>query len=178
MFRFAALVAALSSQATPKLQKLADDRNTLTKAIKYWESGSKTRKGKTQRKSTDRYNSATEIWTSTLVTDEFVQGKVEGYPWWPARICIAKDSETKEALESLGRVLISFVGEPYLHVVKHKDETKPLTGIEKEIKEDNEYPADVMKNLQQSISMARRILRGNKKSNSKKAFVEEKKTST
>ena len=69
-------MAALSSQAMPKLRKLNEDKLTLKKAIKYWETGNKTRKGKAQKKTKDKYNSATEIWTNTTQTDEFVLGKV------------------------------------------------------------------------------------------------------
>jgi len=174
------LVAALAYQATPKLQKLKDDRHTLNKAIKYWDTGSKTRKGRTQKQTTsERYNSATEIWTNITTTDEFVQGKVEGYPWWPARICVAKDDDVKLSLKSLNRVLISFIGEPHLHVVNNDSEIRPFTGKEMVDNDIEEYPTDVVKNLEQSTAMARRIIRAKKYSKgNKKGFIEEKKTSS
>ena len=177
-YRFAALVAGLSSKALPKLQKLLDDRYTFTKAIKYWEAGTKTRKSRSQKKSKEKYTSATEIWTNTTQTDEFVHGKVEGYPWWPARICVAKNASVMASLESLDRVLISFIGEPHLHVVKREGELRPYIGNEQEDENLGDFPADIAKSLQQSTAMARRILRGKNALNTEKNFAEEKKSAT
>jgi hypothetical protein len=176
--RFSALLTALLSKASPKLQKLSDDRHTLSKAIKYWEAGSKTRKSRFQKKAAkDKYHSGTEIWTNTRQTDEFVYGKVEGYPWWPARICVAKDPDVRTSLESLDKVLISFVGEPHLHVVKHSEEIKQFSGKGKENDDIVNYPKEVIANFQESVAMARRILRGKSGSN-RNYFVEEKKSSS
>lgn len=177
-YRFSALVAALVSQAMPKLQKLLDDRYTFNKAIKYWEAGTKTRKSRSQKKSKEKYNSATEIWTNTTQTDEFVLGKVEGYPWWPARICVAKNNGVMASLESLDRVLISFIGEPHLHVVRREGELKPFIGNEQEDMNLGDFPADITKSYQESIAMARRILRGRNAMNTDKNFAEEKKSAT
>lgn len=133
----------------PNLQKLQNDRNTLMKALKYWETGAKTRKGKGQKKKWEKYNSSTEIWTNTNQTDEFIMGKVEGYPWWPARVCVAKDPSVTVTLHSLGRVLISFIGEQHLHIVKRDEEIRPIAEIENEQEDIEGYPTDVVKKLRE-----------------------------
>mmetsp|Transcript_8410 Transcript_8410/g.9687 ORF Transcript_8410/g.9687 Transcript_8410/m.9687 type:complete len:345 (+) Transcript_8410:871-1905(+) len=176
--RFSALVAAFSYKAIPKLNKMSEDMETLRKAIVYWETNTKTRKSRSKKKK-EKFNSATEIWTDTETTNEFVLGKVDTYPWWPARICIAKDPIIKMSLESLGRVLISFVGEQHLHVVNREDEVTPFTGKEPEDKHIEDYPPGIVKNLRESTAMARRILRGSIPNNNHDGnVVEEKKSST
>jgi len=176
--RFAALVSGLVSRAMPNLQKLSNDRNTLTKALKYWEAGTKTRKSRSQKNKKEKYNSTTEIWTSTNQTDEFVLGKVEGYPWWPARVCVAKDPKTVAILHSVGRVLISFIGEQHLHVVKRDEEIRPFAEMEDKQENIEDYPTDVIKKLRETTAMARRIIRGkNAPSDEEKNFIEEKKSS-
>lgn len=111
--------------------------------------GTKTRKSRSQKKSKDKYHSATEIWTSTDQTDEFVLGKVEGFPWWPARVCVAKNSGSTASLNSLDRALISFIGEQHLHVVKREGEIRPFTGTEQEDENIGDYPVDIVKNLRE-----------------------------
>lgn len=131
----------------PKLRKLSDDRANLKRAIKYWETGNKTRKGKSQKR--EKYNSATEIWTNITQTDEFVLGKVEGFPWWPARTCIAKDPAIRTSLEDLDRVLISFIGEHHLHIVKRKGEIQAFIPSKKDDVDNDDYSNEILKNLRE-----------------------------
>lgn len=159
--RFAALTEALTHRARPFLLKMAEDKERLTKAIEHWKGGSKTRnrKSKTSKKKKDKYNSSTEIWADITPTEHFIMAKVEGYPWWPARICTAKDSHIAVSLKELDRVLISFVGEHHLHVVREEDDMNPFTA---EVIEDDlsKYSTDTMKKLKESIEMTRCILKG------------------
>lgn len=144
--RFAALFAALKYRATPILEKLVKDKKTLSKAISHWEASSKTRKkSKKSKPAPKKYGSGTEIWADVLLTDQFVVCKVEGFPWWPARVCAAKDSDIATSLETVERVIVSFIGEQHLYVVEN-DEVKPFS--DNTLSEDNtNVPPEVIKNV-------------------------------
>lgn len=143
--RFAALTAALNSRAAPRLDKLAKDNKTLRKAIQFWETNGKTRKGKS-KKTFQKFSSATEIWADVKATDQFVTSKVEGFPWWPARICVPKDGDISKPLENIGRVLVSFVGEQHLYTVDKRTELKPLA-LDVDENDLSQYETEVVKNL-------------------------------
>jgi len=158
--RFAALTEALIHRSRPFLLKMADDKETLMKAIKYWEGNNKTRKRKsrTSHLKKEKYNSTTEIWADITTTERFVMAKVEGYPWWPASVCVARDSCIASPLKELNRVLVSFVGEQYLHVIR-EDDMRSFTG--EVTKNDlSKFSADTMRSLNESIDLTKRILRG------------------
>lgn len=145
--RFAALVTALKSRALPRLDKLIKDKKVFSKAIAYWETSGKTRKkGKKNTHQSKKYSSATEIWANVEASNQFVMCKVEGFPWWPACVCIPKDDESAESLVSLNRMLVSFVGEQHLYVVDKVSEVKPFNEMYEE-KEAGSYSADVIKNV-------------------------------
>lgn len=147
-YRFAALAEALIHRSEPLLLKMADDKETLMKAIKYWEGNSKTRKRKsrTSHLKKEKYNSTTEIWADITTTERFVMAKVEGYPWWPASVCVARDSCIASPLKELNRVLVSFVGEQYLHVIREEEDMRSFTG---EVTENDlsKFSVDNMRNL-------------------------------
>jgi len=159
--RFAALVANLKSRALPRMDKLVKDKKALSKAITYWETNGKTRKGKTKKGASHsrKFHSATEIWADVEATDKFVTSKVKGFPWWPARVCVPLDTEIAESLESINRTLVSFLGEQHLYTVDSKTEIKPLD-FSPENDDEEEYGPEVTKNLKNSKDIARRILRG------------------
>jgi len=131
---------------------MAEDKERLTEAIEYWKGGSKTRnrksKSKASKKKRDKYNSSTEIWADISPTERFVMAKVEGYPWWPARLCTAKDSCIAVSLRELDRALISFVGEHHLHIIRKEDDMHNFTG---EVIEDDlsKYSSDTTKKLKE-----------------------------
>jgi len=174
--RFSALAQALDHQANPILLKIIEDQERLMKAIQYWEGG-KTRNHKAKRRG--KYNSSTEIWTYTTTTERFVMAKVRGYPWWPARVCNAKDLYTASSLKALGRVLVSFVGEHHLHVVTDPDEMQEFSGeiVEEDL---SKYAANTVKMLKESMDLARRIDRGLGQDGGENNFAkeEEKKSSS
>jgi len=145
--RFAALVTALKTRASPTLEKMAKDKKALSKAIAHWETSGKTRKkAKKNTAPSKKFGSATEIWENVAPTDQFVMCKVEGFPWWPARVCVSKGDETAKALDSLDRVLVSFVGEQHLYVVQKDGEMKPF---EQKVEEGDvsTFSAEVIKNV-------------------------------
>jgi len=123
------------------------DRSTLVEALDYWHGAQKRRsKGKGQK---EQYNSMIEIWTNTIVTNNFVLGKVEGFPWWPARVCKAKDPGIASLLEETNRVLISFVGERHLHVVNGSSEIMPFATDFEEDSLSKQFSTDIVKNLKE-----------------------------
>lgn len=160
--RFAALVTSLKSRAVPLLEKLSKDKKTLLKAISHWEtSGNSKTKKKTKKGNKftgKKYDHVSEIWMDTSATDDFVLCKVEGYPWWPARICMAKDVEVEKSLKAVSRTLVSFIGEQHLYVV-HEDDVKPFrpTLSEEDIAG---FSPEVEKKAKQGLVMAKRIMRG------------------
>ncbi len=120
------------------LTKLQEARIRLDEAIEDWDvSGSKKRKRKF------KYDSSTEIWADVVLTDEFILGKVQGYPPWPARKCKPKDKRLVSELKSVGRTIISFIGETHLFAVKEQDigdyvddiDDKKLSAFSSEIKD-------------------------------------------
>lgn len=177
--RFAALAEALINRARPYLLKMADDKETLKKAIQYWQGGKKTRnrKARISQPKREKYNSSTEIWADVTTTERFVMAKVEGYPWWPASLCIARDLYIATPLKELNRVLVSFVGEQYLHVIGEADDMRSFTG---EVTEDDlsKYSTDTIKSLNESIDMTKRILKGRGSGGKNKNTEEEEKKST
>ena len=76
--------------------------------------------------------------------------KVVGYPWWPSRICNAKNHSISSTLASLGRVLVAFVGDEELRIVRDNIDIKPYTG-EREGKEDDmgKYDDDLVEKYEQ-----------------------------
>jgi hypothetical protein len=86
-------------------------------------------------------------------------GKVEGFPWWAARVCLPKDKEILESLKSLNKTVISFVGEQDLYVVNTEKDLKPFNP---ELDKDDAkmFPPEIMKNVEKSIVLTKRILRG------------------
>lgn len=147
--RFAALVTVLKSRAMPVLEKLSKDKKTLLKAIPHWEASGKSKK-KTKKGAKPvgkKYDHVTEVWADVSVTDQFVMCKVDGFPWWPARICVAKDTEISQSLKAVSRELVSFIGEQHLYVV-HEDDIKPFD--DKLSDEDVEgFSPEVVKNVKQ-----------------------------
>jgi len=182
--RLAAIAESFMKRANDELAKIEANRDTLSDAIAYWESNSrksgKTKKRKRQKK--EEYTSGSEIWADVEVTAELVMGKVEGYPWWPSRICKPKDKETADSLELLNKVLISYVGQGNLRAVDSDEEIGPFA-VEECAELDNleDYSKTIRDNLQESIILAKRISLNQKKparSNrrSSRLFLEEKKS--
>jgi hypothetical protein len=87
--------------------------------------------------------------------------KTDEYPWWPAKICEAKDPNIVASLKQVKRSLVAFVGEMgSLRVVKTSC-IKPFTGqILDDTDQMEEYSKDIRAQLDDCMAMARRIQRG------------------
>ena len=154
--RFAAIVAALKSRTTPRTEKIMKDKKALSKAMAYWETSGKTRK-KTKKpaSSSKKYGSGTEIWADVEPSDEFIMCKVEGFPWWPACVCVSKDDDIAKSMKSLNRILVSFVGEQHLYVVEKDSEVKPFDDTFTE-DDSSSYSPEAVKNVK-NVSTPERI---------------------
>ena len=68
-----------------------------------------------------KHVSNTSIWCDVELTNKLVKARVKGYPWWPAQICIPRETVVADALKGSGYTLISSVGNPSLFMVNEKD---------------------------------------------------------
>ena len=95
------------------------------------------------------FHSASEVWAPTeITTNDFIMAKVEGYPWWPARVCDIKDSNVADSLKRLDKEMISFIGEEDLHVVDAHDDIKCFSSESVEAEDElSVYSVDIVKKL-------------------------------
>ena len=184
--KLAALTAGFCTKASEKLEKVESEQETLIKFIDVWEKASTLR----NKASKEEMTEAPEVWANVTFTDDFCLAKGNGYPWWPAKKCVAKDKKLSESLDKYGRVLVSLVGESGgLRAVKTED----ILPFSEELPEDenlSDYTKETRSQLEDCMTMTRRIIRGKElkgaKSSSKKKksigqfndFKEEKKLST
>lgn len=173
--RFAALSTAFCRKATAILEKLVSERQSLTKALDRWqrEDDRKQRPGKKVNRKV--VEAPTEMWANVDYTNEFCMVRLENHPWWPAKKCIAKDVSLQESLRAFDRVLVAMVGEHgELRCVKNED-ARVFTGsalddtMEAFSKEDQSQ-------LEESLAVARRIIRGQAKTSDLDSVFDEKKT--
>ena len=169
--KFASLAAAFVRKATEKLEKLETENDKLSDILEVWE---KAASGK--KKKTDDIQEPSEVWANVHFTDDFCLAKVEEYPWWPAKKCVAKDSKLAASLDSLDRALVSFVGESGgIRVVKKEglrlfsetlpsDEDTSSTSVSVVAR-----PKEIRTQLDDCMTMARRIIRGKEKKAAKAA---------
>lgn len=188
--KFSALVSAFCSKASKTLEKMTNEKEALEEAIEAWggEGGEKPG-GSGRKKKKQTQNGAdtepSDVWAHVDFSDEFCLAKVEEFPWWPARKCIAKDREVKESLERLGRTLVSLVGElGGLRVVKTEESVRPYSEDSPEHKDLSSISKDIRGQLDDCMAIARRVIRAKQKKRPKKAkptyneFKEEKKLAT
>jgi len=182
---FAAFVEGLAFKGDTLLLEMQNDRANLNAALKYWDSAA----GKKSRGSTKKlkYDSNSPVWTNYELTEEFVWAKVEGYPWWPSRVCVAKDKDIAQQLKIVQRKLISFVGMEDISCVSAEDEIRPYCGETSPMEDSYVYPEKTMEELNRCLHMTRRILKGRgviqatpmvqNKSRSRMEYLEEEKKS-
>lgn len=155
--RFSSLAMSFVMKSKMLLEKHDEDRERLIDALNYWKmQGSRRRKSKVKKN--PNYDSHTEIWAEVIPEERYILAKVKGYPWWPAITCKAKCSDISSKLESVGRTLISFIGEKHLYAVKDDEEIQPYI----DDLEDNDlesYSSDIQKAYKKSTVMMKRILR-------------------
>jgi hypothetical protein len=161
--KFASLAAAFCRKATEKLEKLETENEKLSDILEVWEKVAAGKKKKTDAKE------PSEVWANVECTDEFCLAKVEEYPWWPAKKCVAKNEKLAASLESLDRALVSFVGESGgIRVVKNEG-LLPFSETLPEDDTSSAHSKEIRTQLDDCMTMARRIIRGKEKRAAKAA---------
>jgi len=153
--KLGALAAAFCSKASEKLDKIESEQVALSDALESWEKSSSLRK-----KSCKPEKEPTEVWTNVAFTDDFCLAKVEDFPWWPAKKCIVKDQKVAKSLASLGRSVVSLVGESGGLRVVVKEKIIPYLETSPEQEDLNSHPKEIRSQLEDCQAMARRIIRG------------------
>lgn len=179
--RFAALSTAFCRKATAILEKLMSERQSLEKALDRWQREDDRKKRAAASNSLGKKNNRkvveppTEMWANVDYTNEFCMVRLENHPWWPAKKCVAKDVALQESLRSFDRVLVAMVGEHgELRCVKNED-ARVFTGSA--IDDDLEgFSKEDQSQLEESLAIARRIIRGQAKNGDVDSMFDEKKT--
>lgn len=134
IFRWSALTFAFLRSATQKLQKIEEESESLWELIKIWEKEEqrqarlRTGKTKVSRKKEEEGFAPTEIWANVCYTDEFCMAKVDSFPFWPAKRCEAKDKDLKSSLHTMGRTLVSLIGEDGGLRAARLEDIRPFNG--------------------------------------------------
>ena len=166
--RLSSLTAAFIHDAMEKIVKVEAERDELVSALQIWSKAEERQSKQRDAVSSKAKNSATreitrpsEVWANVRYTDDICMAKTEEYPWWPAKICEAKDSNIAISLKQVKRSLVAFVGEMgSLRVVKTSC-IKPFSGQAIDDNENiDEYTKDIRAQLDDCMAMARRIQRG------------------
>ena len=138
----------LRNRANHVLVEMKKCHNNFFSALELLDCPQKSRKGRSG-KGKSSHNLFTDIWVNSMVTDEFVMAKISGYPEWPARLCVAKDSKIETILKNAGLCVVSFIGEPHLHVIKREEDIHPFTTEVIETVDLATYPSDTVKKFKQ-----------------------------
>lgn len=162
--RLASLTSGFIQDASEKIQKIEVEHEQLVDALAKWEKDEDRRAKKPAKSTFKEYSGPSEVWANVRFTDEICMAKAEDYPWWPAKTCTVKDPAVAESLSKVGRCLVSLVGEMGgLRAVK-VDNLRPFSG--KSVEDDDElvdFPKNLRSQLEDCLTMARRISRGKQK---------------
>jgi hypothetical protein len=175
--RLASFLHAFAKDAMERIEKIETERDALTSALAMWSKaevrqtkqtkGSKKAAAPTTAASKRDLSGPSEVWANVEFTDEICMAKAENYPWWPAKVCLAKDAEVAASLQKVNRSLVALIGEMgSLRVVHTTLDIRPFTG--QLIAEDDkgeeaapvEYTKEMKAQLDECMTMARRIQRG------------------
>lgn len=106
-------------------------------SLKVWEKEERARasgkpkapvKKRGKRKGGDDEFDPTQVWANVRYSQEIVMAKADDHPFWPGRKCEAKDEELASSLHSVGRGLVSLIGEEGgLRAVRF-EEIRPFDG--------------------------------------------------
>jgi len=124
--RIGALVEFLSAKSRAMLTDMKKCQNNFSDALESLECQQKSRKAR-PGKGKDIKELFNNVWVNATVTNQLVLAKIFGYPHWPARIFLAKDSAIESSLKNAGLSIISFIGEPHLHVINNEENLKSFS---------------------------------------------------
>ena len=137
--RLAAAAQMFLSKAEDVIYRVQEEKEALDMFL-----GSSTKKSGKSKTSKRKFDLSSPVWADCKVTDELVKGKVQDYPWWPARICEPYDPAVAQAVTESGHTLISFVGESINYLVPQKN-VKPFSGEAEEVTE--KFDAETLNKL-------------------------------
>jgi hypothetical protein len=168
--KLASLAAGFITKASEKLEKIDSEHDKLIEVIEALEKASSLRNKKS---SEEDISNSSEVWANVIFTDEIVLAKAGLYPYWPAKKCIPNEKSLSESLKTLGRTLVSLVGESgSLRVVKTAD-VLPISEELPEGEDLSAYSKDMRSQLEDCMTMTRRIIRGMEKKSHKTSKKEE-----
>ena len=166
--RLAALTSAFSQVCESRFSKITEEKEDLLDAISRWQKNVSRARGGKKNKAEPEFNAPSEVWADVRFTEEICMVKAENWPWWPAKICEAKDDELRATLLDLKHTLVALVGENGgLRIVK-EEMIRPFTGKAIADEEWGETAKKTRNELDESLTMARRIKRGMEKQKKRK----------
>ena len=157
---FAALTEAFYLKGGNMLSEMEESKESLDQALKWWDSHAGKKRGASKKSA--KYDSSTDIWAENDLTQTFVWAKVAGHPWWPARVCTAKEKDIAQRLARVGRELVSYIGVNDVAAVDKEFEVKPFLGEDAAMMDglDGEsYSEDAIKQRNSALLIAKRILK-------------------
>lgn len=144
--RLAVLLQSFLSKACDVLKQLKDERGSLDSIL-----GVNAKRTSRSKSGVKKHDSSTNVWCDAKLTDKLVKARVNGYPWWPAHVCIPLDAVVAEALEGSGYSLISSVGNPGMFLVAEKD----MVGFTEETEEDlSQFDTTTVNEMQEVRSIS------------------------
>ena len=174
--RLAVMIQSFLAKADDALTQIKGERDNLDKVLGL----NAKRTGRTKTTINKKRDSSTAIWCNAKLTTKLINARVQGFPWWPARVCEPIDPVVADALEGSGYSLVSSVGNPGMFLIAEED----MVDFSEEIEEDeSQYDKSTLEELQESISIAKKLWRVRNRGvaspwskKSRPRFSEEKKT--
>jgi len=142
-------------------KRIEAERDDLIDAISAWEKAEQRRGRNQSNKKINKkeHKGPSEVWANVRFTDEICMAKTDDYPWWPCKLCEAKDPVLAESLSNLKRVPVALFGEMgSIRVVLSKD-VRPFTGDAVEDDELDQAPKTLRTQFIDCMAMGRRLLR-------------------
>lgn len=150
--RLAVVLQSLLSKADNVLNQIKEERGNLDSILGI--NAKRTSRSKSGIKK--NHDSSTAIWCNTKLTDKLVKVRVNGFPWWPAHVCVPLDTVVADAMEGSGYTLISSVGNPGMFMVAEKD----IVEFTEETDEDlSQYEQSTLEELHESTAIAKKLWR-------------------
>jgi len=162
--RFGSLLHSFCRNAKVHLDMMKSEKDELQKCMEQWkkEEDKKKRSRNGQPKGRGRKSGtpvSPEVWADVEYLDEFCVVKLDDL-WWPARKCVAKETQLEEQLRGLGRRFVSVVGERgSLRAIRDVDMKDFSVGVNEE-EAVQKQTKELRDQLDDCMTMTRRILRG------------------
>jgi len=149
--RLAVLLQSFLSKADDTLNQMKEERDNLDSIL-----GLNAKRTSRYKSSIKKHDSSTAIWCNAKLTSKLVKARVNGFPWWPAHVCVPLESVVADALTGSGYTLISSVGNPGMFVVNEKE----IVDFTEDTDEDlTQYDKSIVNELHESTAIAKKLWR-------------------